>query len=106
MELIYTKQRTGFEKGKFYRHPELFRATERGVTKVVVVGDYPAIEAAYKAVKVDVEVISGNTSGGQTETDPSKMKKTDLQAWLTAQGIAYEQGVNVAELRALIPTAS
>ncbi len=106
MELIYTKQRTGFEPGKFYRHPDLFRAIERGVTKAVVVGDHPAIVDAYKAANVDVEVLSGNTAESQPETDPAKMNKADLQAWLTAQGIQYDPAAKVPELKALIPPAS
>ena len=106
MELVYTKQRTGFEPGKSYRHPDLFRAVERGVTKVVIVGDYPAIQEAYKAADVDVEVQSGNTAESQPETDPAKMNKADLQAWLTAQGIQYDPAAKVPELKALIPPAS
>jgi hypothetical protein len=104
MELIYTKQRTGFEKGKFYRNPEFFRTVERGVTKVTVIGDYPAVVEAYQAVKVDVDVQGGNTA--PAETDPSKMNKADLQAWLTSKGIQYDPAAKVPELKALIPAAS
>lgn len=106
MELIYTKQRSGFEQGKSYRHPDLFRAVERGVKKVVIVGDYPDIEAAYKAVNVDVEVLNGNTAEAQPETDPHKMKKAELQAWLTSQTIQFDPAANMPDLKALIPPAS
>lgn len=106
MELVYTKQRTGFEPGKSYRHPDLFRAVERGVTKVVIVGDYPSIQEAYKAADVDVEVLSGNTAESQLEADPHKMKKAELQAWLTAKTIQFDPAANLPELKALIPPAS
>ncbi|SEE22990.1 hypothetical protein SAMN04490200_3940 [Pseudomonas proteolytica] len=57
MELVYTNQLDGFEPGKRYRVPGLFRSVERDVTSVTVVGDYPGIVAAYEDAGVDVEVV-------------------------------------------------
>lgn len=58
MELVYTNQLDGFEPGKRYRVPGLFRSTERDATAVTVVGDYPEIVAAYEDAGVDVEVVA------------------------------------------------
>lgn len=57
MELVYTNQLDGFEPGKRYRVPGLFRSVERDATAVTVVGDYPEIVTAYEDAGVDVEVV-------------------------------------------------
>lgn len=57
MELVYTNQLDGFEPGKRYRVPGLFRSVERDATTVTVVGDYPQIVAAYEDAGVEVKVI-------------------------------------------------
>ncbi len=57
MELVYTNQLDGFEPGKRYRVPGLFRSVERDATAVTVVGDYPDIVTAYEEAGVDVEVV-------------------------------------------------
>lgn len=56
MELVYTNQLDGFEPGKRYRVPGLFRSIERDATAVTVVGDYPEIVTAYEDAGVDVVV--------------------------------------------------
>ncbi|PHN61928.1 CTP synthase [Pseudomonas viridiflava] len=61
MELVYSNQRGDFDPNKRYRNPDLFRNVERGVTKVTVVGDYPEIVDAYKAVEIDVEIEARKT---------------------------------------------
>lgn len=58
MELVYTNQLDGFEPGKRYRVPGLFRSIERDATAVTVVGDYPEIITAYEDAGVDVEVVA------------------------------------------------
>ncbi|VVM51457.1 hypothetical protein PS663_00809 [Pseudomonas fluorescens] len=57
MKLVYTNQLDGFEPGKRYRVPGLFRSVERDATAVTVVGDYPEIVTAYEDAGVDVEVV-------------------------------------------------
>ena len=57
MELVYTNQLDGFEPGKRYRVPGLFRSVERDVTAVTVIGDYPDIVKAYEGAGVEVEVV-------------------------------------------------
>ncbi|AZF00315.1 hypothetical protein C4J95_2854 [Pseudomonas orientalis] len=61
MELVYSNQLGDFDPNKRYRNPDLFRAVERGVTKVVIVGDYPEIKAAYDAAEIEVEVQTRKT---------------------------------------------
>ena len=58
MELVYTNQLDGFEPGKRYRVPGLFRSVERDATAVTVVGEYPEIVTAYEDAGVDVEVVA------------------------------------------------
>ena len=57
MELVYTNQLDGFEPGKRYRVPGLFRNVERDATAVTVIGDYPDIVEAYEEAGVEVEVV-------------------------------------------------
>ena len=57
MELVYTNQLDGFEPGKRYRVPGLFRNVERDATAVTVIGDYPDIVKAYEEADVEVEVV-------------------------------------------------
>ena len=57
MELVYTNQLDGFEPGKRYRVPGLFRNVERDATAVTVIGDYPDIVKAYEEAGVEVEVV-------------------------------------------------
>lgn len=57
MELVYTNQLDGFEPGKRYRVPGLFRSVERDATAVTVIGDYPDIVKAYEEAGVEVEVV-------------------------------------------------
>lgn len=61
MELVYSNQLGDFDPNKRYRNPDLFRVVERGVTKVVIVGDYPEIKAAYDAAEIEVEVLTRKT---------------------------------------------
>jgi hypothetical protein len=79
MELVYSNQRGDFDPNKRYRNPDLFRNVERGVTKVTVVGDYPEIVEAYKAIEIDVDVetrktpVKGKTKAAEkTPAKPGK----------------------------------
>ena len=47
----------GFEPGKRYRVPGLFRNVERDATAVTVIGHYPDIVEAYEEAGVEVEVV-------------------------------------------------
>ncbi|PHN28964.1 CTP synthase [Pseudomonas sp. ICMP 561] len=85
MELVYSNQRGDFDPNKRYRNPDLFRNVERGVTKVTVVGDYPEIVDAYKALEIDVEV--------ETRKTPvkGKTKSADKTPAKSGKGPAKQQ---------------
>ena len=57
MELIYSKQKSGFDPGKTYRNPQHFERPEIGVTSVTVVGDWPNVVVAHEEAGIDVQVI-------------------------------------------------
>ncbi|WDH25035.1 hypothetical protein [Pseudomonas chlororaphis] len=102
MELTYSAQTTDFDPDKRYRNPQYFDKPESGVTKVTVVGDWPAVVAAYKAAEVEVDVVE---FGGDVETDPAKMGVADLRDWLAAQGIEFDPKAPKAEILKLIPAS-
>ena len=56
MELTYSNQLDGFDPEKRYRNPEHFDKPEAGVTRVLVIGDWPSVVAAYGALGIDVSV--------------------------------------------------
>lgn len=55
LEIIYSRQNTGFTRGKVYANPRFFSTPRDGVKKVYLDGPWPAVEAAYKALGVPVE---------------------------------------------------
>ncbi|WP_439864929.1 hypothetical protein [Pseudomonas antarctica] len=56
MELTYSNQLSGFDAEKRYRNPEHFDKPEAGVTRVLVIGDWPSVVNAYEAAGIDVSV--------------------------------------------------
>lgn len=54
-ELVYSRQKRDFVQGRAYANPRLFTRPREDVTRVIVVGDYPNIVAAYEARGVEVE---------------------------------------------------
>lgn len=55
MELVYSAQRSGFEKGRHYENPTFFDGRiNRNATHVYVVGDWPKVEEAYNDAGVNV----------------------------------------------------
>lgn len=57
MELTYSTQKTDFDPDKRYRNPQYFERIESGVTKAIVIGDWPAVVDAYNAAEVEVETV-------------------------------------------------
>lgn len=57
MELVYTSQKSNFDPAKRYRNPEYFERPEAGVAKVTLIGDWPSVAEAYKAVNVEVAIV-------------------------------------------------
>lgn len=98
MELVYTNQLGGFEPGKRYRVPGLFRNVERDATAVTVVGDYPEIVSAYESVGVDVKVVEGPVAGdAASKQDPDFSHLIDKNGQLQAESNALRALIEAAE---------
>lgn len=54
-ELIYSQQASDFIAGRAYSNPRFFTTPRSDVSKVLLVGDWPKIRAAYEALSVPVE---------------------------------------------------
>lgn len=54
-ELIYSQQSSDFIAGRAYSNPRFFTTPRADVSKVLLVGDWPKIRAAYEALNVPVE---------------------------------------------------
>ena len=55
LELIYSDQSGDYLPGRAYANPRYFTTARAGVTKVYMVGEWPAVRAAYEALGVPVE---------------------------------------------------
>jgi len=55
LEIIYSRQTSDFVQGKTYANPRFFSTPRQNAKKVYVVGSWPKIEAAYRALGVPVE---------------------------------------------------
>ncbi|MGO3563727.1 hypothetical protein SAMN04490192_3408 [Pseudomonas lundensis] len=75
MELTYSAQSTDFDPDKRYRNPEYFERPESGVTKVTLVGEWPAVADAYKVIDVEVVVTKA-----PKDKKPAKAESVDLAA--------------------------
>lgn len=101
MELVYTNQLEGFEPGKRYRAPGLFRSVERDATAVTVVGDYPGIVAAYEDAGVDVEVVEVPRSVSALAVGGEQSQVDELAGHLQAENDALRLLIDAAD--GLIP---
>jgi hypothetical protein len=72
MELIYSRQASDFIKGRAYANPRFYSRPRSGVTKVFIVGEWPHIEADYKALGVEIVKLSDGTTvtAGATAAPP------------------------------------
>lgn len=71
MRITYTTQKSGFVAGENYANPRFFSSVNPAATEVVVVGDWPAVVAAYEAAGVPVAV-----AGDVAPTAPSPAPRT------------------------------
>lgn len=57
-EIVYSSQRTGFQKGRSYQNPRFFDGViPRGTTSAVIVGDWPKVKVAYEKADIPVVVV-------------------------------------------------
>lgn len=73
MELTYSAQSTDFDPDKRYRNPEYFERPESGVTKVTLVGEWPAVADAYKVIDVEVVVTKAPKDKKSAKTDTKEL---------------------------------
>ena len=56
MKIIYAQKSAGIGEKGLFQNPKYFDRPDATATSVLIYGDYPAIQAAYAALGVDVEV--------------------------------------------------
>lgn len=57
-EIVYSAQKSGFEKGREYQNPRFFDGVLKpGATSAIVVGDWPKVTAAYEAAGIPVRQV-------------------------------------------------
>jgi hypothetical protein len=85
-ELVYATERTGLERGRSFRNPRFFTGTEDGVSRVIVVGDWPAVVRAYKAE--GAEVVQGKDADAVRRALASPPAQAAESAYVSPQEIA------------------
>lgn len=61
IELVYSTQHTDYIDGRAYSNPRFFSTPRSGVSKVLLVGDWPNVRAAYEALGIPVERVDAET---------------------------------------------
>ena len=86
-ELIYSQQASDFIEGRAYSNPRFFSTARSDVSRVLIVGDWPRIEAAYKAIGVPVERIdNAGASLGVTAASPMALATVEDAAKVAIPG--------------------
>lgn len=109
MKLIYTTQTSGFEDGLAYRNPQYFERTEAGAERVTVVGDWPAVVAAYEATGAEVKTIKPKTpeKNAEVSTAIKPLTVPQIKAALAEKGIEIPEGITKRDgLLGLLGTAA
>lgn len=81
IELIYSTQATDYAAGRAYSNPRFFSTPRSGVSKVLLVGDWPNIRAAYEAIGIPVERVDAEAV---TEEPPTAHAPPALAAEIKA----------------------
>lgn len=77
-EIVYSSQRQGFQKGRIYQNPRFFDGTvNKDATSVIVVGNWPAVVAAYEAV--DIPVTYAKPGEQLPENMPAKATRSKVE---------------------------
>ena len=59
--IVYSTQERDFVSGFVYRNPRYFERPLGSPDKVIIIGNFPKIRAAYEALDVEVETVSAGT---------------------------------------------
>lgn len=105
--VIYSTQTSGFEAGAEYRNPRFFRAPLGKPDLVKVVGEWPEVVKAYRAIGVEVEAderVEPAADLNLTRAGIGKMKQAELLELLAAHGVDPEvtAGKTVPDLRTML----
>lgn len=85
-ELTYSAQKTGFDPAKRYANPRYFDGNVRaGVTKVTIVGNWPAVAEAYEAAGIPV-----------SSDDVKKAPKKPVEIPANPENLAWDQARKLA----------
>ena len=74
MQIVYATRKPANVEGRVFRNPRFFTAPEKGVTKVYIDGDWPAVREAYTKADIPVEPIAN------MKALPGKAKDADASA--------------------------
>lgn len=77
--VVYSAQTNGFEPGFAYRNPKYFQKPLGKPEKLIVVGNWPKVVAAYEALGVQVETVSPGTPLRTPGTIAAPPKPADAQ---------------------------
>lgn len=77
--IVYSAQESGFEPGLTYRNPRYFQSPLGRPEKVIVVGSWPNVVAAYEALGVSVEVVAHGTPLREPGKIAPPSKPADVQ---------------------------
>lgn len=70
MEIVYAQSLHPLCEGRAFRNPRFFSGAEDGVTAAHVVGDWPRVVEAYRALGVPVSVTGGPPEAPAQTFDP------------------------------------
>lgn len=84
-ELIYSAQTSGFVPGKAYANPRFFSTPRSDVSKVLLVGGWPKVEAAYLAAGIPVEHIDAPAIVAPVPMAPPIVKSVTPEALSAVQ---------------------
>jgi hypothetical protein len=70
MELVYAREAQTLKGGQAQRNPRFFTGPEDGVSRVVLVGDWPDIRAAYENLGIPVERLDASEAERQASNIP------------------------------------
>lgn len=106
MEIIYSAQRRNFEPGRVYHNPKYFDGRiSKHATSVLIIGDWPEVEEAYRAAEIPVRRYhSGRSLPEKQRPDPINPGSDDDPVKLDGGVIIPDdlESLGYAELKALV----
>lgn len=82
-----------------YRNPDYFEKVDITAESVMLVGDFPMVEQAYKQAGITVEHYQATQ---KSDDDLSKMTVPQLKELATAQGLEFDENIKKSDLLTLL----